>query len=163
MATPLTSLRIRWDREATADGVGESHEVDFNMAFGQAIEISGIICRIFQAAVIVTTQTMEALVDLDGPALASNALSTQALFELREILSSCIANFGTGSDALTEGAARTLVLQHEDYSEPILTARNIGTAFLSLGGAGEALIGLKHKLVEVTRDEQLLLFALGRA
>jgi len=47
-ATPLTSLRTRWDREAVTSGTAESHEVDFNIAFGQAIEISGVVCRIQQ-------------------------------------------------------------------------------------------------------------------
>jgi len=163
MATPLTSLRTRWDREATIAATGESHEVDFNIAFGQAIEVEGIACRIQQGAITAALQTAEALVDLDGPALANNALSTQALFELREILESCLANFGTGSDALTSGGAVMEELQQYLYQEAILTARNLGTAFLSIVGAAEMLIGIRFKLVEVTRDEQLLLFALGRA
>lgn len=162
-ATPLTSLRTRWDREAVSAGTGESHEVDFDIAFGQAIEISGIVCRIQQGAITAGLQTMEVIVDLDGPGLANNAISTQALFELREILSSCIANFGTGSDVLTSGGAVMEELQQYLYEEPILTARNVGTAFLSIVGSGEGLVGIQHKLVEVTRDEQLLLFALGRA
>jgi len=162
-ATPLTSLRTRWDREAVTAGTGESHEVDFNIAFGQAIEISGVVCRIQMGANTATLQTMEALVDLDGPGLANDALSTQALFELREVLESVIANFGIGSDLLTSGGAPAEELQKYQFAEPILTARNVGTAFLSIVSAGEALIGIQYKLVEVSRDEQLLLFALGRA
>lgn len=162
-ATPLTSLRTRWDREAVVSATGESHEVDFNIAFGQAIEISAVDCRLLIGAVTATISAMEVLVDLDGPALANNALGTQALFELREVLSSVIANFGLGADVLTSGGAKSEDLQHYIFTEPILTARNIGVGYLSVGASGEGLVGIQHKLVEVSRDEQLLLFALGRA
>lgn len=162
-ATPLTSLRTRWDREQVLATIGESHEVDFNIAFGQAIEISAVYCRLQVGAVTAVRQHMRVLVDLDGPALANDSISTAALFAAREILESCIANFGFGNDALTSGAAVTDTLQQYDYKEPILTARNPGVAYISLTSSGEGLVGIQYKLVEVTRDEQLLLFALGRA
>lgn len=163
MVVALTTMRTRWDREATAAGTAESHEVDFNIAQGQAIEIFGISARMLSGAITAGLQTSEALVDLDGPALASNAIATQAVYEAREILESCIANFGTGSDALTSGGAEMMVVQNISFEIPIITARNLGTAFLSIVGSGEMLIGIRYRIVRLTQSEEFALFASGRA
>ena len=164
MGTPLTSLRVRHTRLNTLlDTVGQSAEIDFNIAFGQAIEIHAVHCLVMVGATTATRQTTDGLVDLDGPALAGNSLVTEALFDARRILESCIANFGYGSDALTSGAATSRVKQDTVFAEPILTARNPGVAGVAITSTGDLVFDIHYKLVQVTRDEQLLLFALGRA
>lgn len=163
-ATPLTSTRVRHDRLLTLlSTVGQSHEIDFNIAFGQAIEISGIRARIDVGAVTATRQDCVGLVDLDGPALANDSLVSQALFDARMVLDSCIFNVGYGNDVLTSGGANTLISDSIHFDEPILTARNLGDAGITLVSSGGILFDIYHKLVQVTRDEQFLLFALGRA
>lgn len=162
-STPITTLRTRWLRTIPTAGNALSVELDFNIALRQGIEIFAVYCRLFTAAVTAVAQTAEALVDLDGPALASNAVSTQALYELRELLESVIANFGLGVDALTSGAAVTETLQRVDLPIPVLTARNPGVAALAIISNMEALVGIQHRFVEINRDENLELFALGRA
>lgn len=164
MATPLTSLRVRHVRlDTLVTTVGQSQEIDFNIAFGQAIEISAIHVNLFTSAVTATAARLEALLDLDGPALAGNTLVTQALLEARQELESCIANFAWGHDALTSGAALTDGKQSTVFSEPILTARNPGVAAIEVVGTGAVLYDIHYRLVSVTSNEQLLLFALGRA
>lgn len=163
MATPLTSLRVRHVRLNTLlSTVGQSTEVDFNIAFGQAIEIHAVHALLLIGATTATRQTTDALLDLDGPALDGNTLVTEALFDARRVLESCIANFGTGSDALTSGGAISRVKQETVYDEPILTARNPGVAGLALISTGDVVFDIHYKLVAVTDAEQLLLFALGR-
>lgn len=163
MATPLTSLRVRHHRlSALLDTVGQSAEVDFNIAFGQAIEIHAVHVNITQGALTAVRQTVEALLDLDGPALANNSLVTQALIQARQELESCVANFGTGSDALTSGGATMDVKQSTVFSDPILTARNPGVGGIAITQSGSVLFDVHYKLVSVTVQEQLLLFALGR-
>lgn len=163
MATPLTSLRVRHARLTTLlDGTGQSAEIDFNIAFGQAIEISAVHAILLLGATTATRQTTDGFLDLDGPALANNSLSTEALFDARRILESCVANFGTGSDVLTSGGATSRVKQEVMFQEPILTARNPGIAGLALIQSGDLLLDIHYKLVAVTAQEQLLLFALGR-
>jgi len=164
MARPLTSLRVRHHRlSALLDTVGQSAEIDFNIAFGQAIEIHAIHANIFVGAVTAIRQTVEALVDLDGPALAGNTLVTQALIQARQELESCIANFNAGNDALTSGATITDTKQETIFSEPILTARNPGVAGIAITSSGAVLFDIHYRLVSITDQEQLLLFALGRA
>lgn len=163
MATPLTSLRVRHHRlTALLSTVGQSAEIDFNIGFGQAIEISAIHINMFQAAVTAVRQTTECLVDLDGPALAGNTLVTQALIQARQELESCIANFAYGNDALTSGAAQTDVKQSVTFAEPILTARNPGVAGIAVTSSSAALFDIHYRVVRITDQEQLLLFALGR-
>jgi len=164
MATPLTSLRVRHAQLLTLlDTVGQSAEVDFNIAFGQAIEIHAVYCKVLVGAVTALRQTTEGLLDLSGAALADNSLSTEALFDARSLLESCIANFGLGNDALTSGAAKVMEMQDVQFKEPILTARNPGIAGLALVQSGAVQFDIHYKLVSVTQSEQLLLFALGRA
>ena len=163
-ATPLTSLRVR-NAELTplASTVGQSAEVDFNIAFGQAIEIRVLRAIVDLAAVTATRQDVEALVDLDGPALAGNSLVSQALFDARKVLDSAIYQVADSNDALTSGATQTRAMDTLLLPEPMLTARNPGIAGISLTSTGGVIFSIYHKLVEVSRDEQLLLFALGRA
>lgn len=162
-AVPITTLRTRWSDESVVTGTAESEELDFNIALRQGIEIFACYCRIAIGAVTAVDQFMHALVDLDGPALAGNSIATLAAFDLRAVLESVIANFGLGADALTSGAAKTRELQRYTYPIPILTARNIGIARNSLTSSGNALVGIQHRFVEINRDENLELFALGRA
>lgn len=163
-ATPLTSIRVRNDRLVTLlSTVGQSHEIEFNFAFGQAIEIHILKAIIDIGAVTAVRQDVVGLVDLDGPALANNTLVTQTLFDARKLLNSAIYNVGDGNDALTSGAAQTMAMDTLQLPEPMLTARNIGDAGISVTSSGGILFSIYHKLVEITRDEQLLLFALGRA
>lgn len=162
-SVPLTTLRTRWSHEATATGTGESEEIDFNIALRQGIEIFAVYCILNHAAIIVTKASMKTLVDLDGPALAGNAISTQALYEARRVLESVIANFGTATDALTSGGAIIEVQQWTGFPIPILTARNPGIARISIESSGESLVGIQHRFVEINRNENLELFALGRA
>jgi len=163
-ATPLTSLRVRnADLPTLLSTVGQSAEVDFNIAFGQAIEIRILRANLLMAAITATRQLVQALVDLDGPALAGNSIVTVALFDARKLLDSAIYNVQTGADALTSGAATTDLTDTLVLPEVMLTARNPGVAAVASISTGAALFSLYHKLVEVSRDEQLLLFALGRA
>jgi len=163
MATPLTSLRVRHAELVTVlDTVGQSAEVDFNIAFGQAIEIHAVHVLLLIGAVTALRQSMAGILDLDGPALAGNTLVNETLFDARGLLESCIANFGFSTDALTSGAAVTQVKQDVVFDEPILTARNPGVAGLALVQTGAVRFDIHYKLVKVTDAEQLLLFALGR-
>lgn len=163
-ATPLTSLRVRNDRLLTLlSTAGQSHEIDFNFAFGQAMELHILKAVLDVGAVTAVRQDVVGLIDLDGPALADDTLVTQALFDARKLLNSAIYNVGTGNDALTSGAAVTMAMDTLYLKEPVLTARNIGDAGITVTSSGGILFSIYHKIVEVTRDEQLLLFALGRA
>lgn len=164
MATPLTSLRVRHARLSTLlNGVGQSDEIDFNIAFGQAIEIHAVHAVLTLGATTATRQTTDGLLDLDGPALDGNTIVNETLFDARRVLESCIANFGIGSDVLTSGGAFSREKQQTIFAEPILTARNPGIAGLAVTQSGDVLFDIHYKLVAVTQSEQLLLFALGRA
>lgn len=162
-ATPITGPRFRWDHITNAT-TGQSREIDFNIAIGMAIEIFQVSCVIGVAANTATQQSMEVLVDLDGPALAGNSISTAALFLARSQLESVIANFEYSSDLLTSGGAPTSVLQHYTYPQglPWLTARNPGIADLAVVSTGVALTGILHRFVDLSNQERLELFALGR-
>lgn len=163
-ATPITGPRFRWDHVTNAT-TGQSREIDFNIAIGMAIEIFQVSCVIGFAASTAIQQSMEVLVDLDGPALAGNAISSAALFLARSQLESVIANFEHSSDILTSGGTTTSVLQHYTYPQglPWLTARNPGIADFAVVSTGVALTGILHRFVDLTNQERLELFALGRA
>lgn len=163
-ATPITGPRFRWDHITNAV-TGQSREIDFNIAIGMAIEIFQVSCVIGTAANTAIQQSMEVLVDLDGPALAGNAISSAALFLARSQLESVIANFEHSTDLLTSGGASTSVLQHYTYPVglPWLTARNPGIADLAVVSTGVALTGILHRFVDLSNQERLELFALGRA
>lgn len=164
MPVARTGLLVRHDREAVTDGTGESHELDFDIPYGWAIEIHKILLETNAGDQDGAAITMDMLVDLDGPGLASNSLSTQALFEAREILDSCIASIHTKHDAVTSGAGLHSERQMFDFSDdPILTAKNPGTAFLSVGASGEGHITFYYKWVTVSQNEQVALFSTGRA
>lgn len=161
-ATPITGPRYRWDHITNA-ATGQSREIDFNIAIGMAIEIFSISCVIGTAANTAIQQSMEVLVDLDGPALAENAIATAAAFLARSQLGTVIANFEHSTDVLTSGGATTSVLQHYTYPLPWLTARNPGIADLAVVSTGIALTGILHRFVDLSNQERLELFALGRA
>jgi len=162
-ATPITTLRTRWNVGNTIIAVPESEEIDFNIALRQGIEIFAVYADIDALAVIAAGQRAAAFVDLDGPALANNSINTIPIYDARKILESVIANFAIGVDALTSGGAKVEELQSVTFPIPVLTARNVGIARASEGGGGESLIGIQHRFVEINRDENLELFALGRA
>lgn len=163
-ATPITGPRFRWDHVSEAPG-GGSREIDFNIAIGMAIEIFEVSCVIGVAANTATQQSMEVLVDLDGPALAGDSINTAALFLARSQLESVIANFEHSTDLLTSGGAVSSVLQHYVYPVglPWLTARNPGIADVAVVSTGVALTGILHRFVDLSNPERLELFALGRA
>lgn len=163
-ATPITGPRFRWDHITNAV-TGQSREIDFNIAIGMAIEIFEVSCIVGTAANTAVQQSMEVLVDLDGPALAGNAISSAALFLARSQLESVIANFEHSTDLLTSGGATTSVLQHYVYPVglPWLTARNPGIADVAVVSTGVALTGILHRFVDLSNQERLELFALGRA
>ncbi len=161
-STPLTALRTRWDHITNAI-TGQSREIDFNIALGQAIEVLGVNCVLGVGANTAIQQSMEVLVDLDGPALAGNSISNATLFLARSVLESVIANFEHSSDILTSGGATTSVLQNYTFPLPILTARNLGIADLAVVSTGVALTGIQHRVMMITSQENLMLFALGRA
>jgi len=163
-ATPITGPRFRWDHITNAV-TGQSREIDFNIAIGMAIEIFEISCVIGTAANTAIQQSMEVLVDLDGPALAGNAISSAALFLARSQLGTVIANFEHSTDLLTSGGATTSVLQHYVYPVglPWLTARNPGIADFAVVSTGIALTGILHRFVDLSTPERLELFALGRS
>lgn len=161
-ASPVTGIRNRWVHNTFAPG-GESQELDFNIAIGMAIEIFQVNCLIGTAANTATQQSMETLVDLDGPALANDAVNTAALFLARSQLESCIANFEISTDLLTSGGSLTSVLQNYTYPMPWLTARNPGTADFAVVSTGVSLTGILHRFVDLNDQERLELFAMGRA
>lgn len=153
MARAISGLLVRRDREAYIDGTGESQELDFDIPRGLAIAIFGIEGEVIIGDIDGAAISMEQFVDLDGPALAGDALNTQALFEAREILDSVIFAQHAKHDALTSGAS----LMHAERTlwlpEPILTARNPGVAGLALGASGEAFTGIWYKWVEISNEE----------
>ncbi len=163
-ASPVTGPRYRWDHVTNA-ATGQSREIDFNIAIGMAIEIFMVSCVIGTAANTAIQQSMEVLIDLDGPALAGNSINTAALFLARSQLESVIANFEWSTDVLTSGGAVTSGLQHYTYPQglPFLTARNPGIADFAVVSTGISLTGLLHRFVDLTNQERLELFALGRA
>lgn len=163
MPRPVTTMRIRHDREALVDGTGESHEIDFDIPFRFAIQILATELEVNIGDQDGAAITVDALLDYDGPALASDALSTQALFEAREILDSAFHTMHSKHDAVTTGAALMSERSYLWYPEPILTARNIGFAGLALGASGEVWAKIYYRWVEITREEQVDLFAAGRA
>jgi len=55
------------------------------------------------------------------------------------------------------------VKQSTLFAEPILTARNPGVAAVAITSSSAALFDIHYRLVRITDQEQLLLFALGRA
>ena len=161
-ANPVTGLRNRWDQIVNA-ATGQSREIDFNIAIGMAIEIFQVNCVIGTAANTATQQSMEVLVDFDGPALAGNSINSAALFLARSQLESVIANFEHSTDLLTSGGAPTSVLQNYTYPIPWLTARNLGIADFAVVSTGVALTGIMHRFVDLNNMERLELFALGRS
>ena len=161
-ANPVTGPRNRWFHNTHAAG-GESAELNFNIAIGMAIEIFQVNSIIGTAANTATQQSMEVLVDLDGPALAGDAINTAALFLLRSQLESVIANFEHSTDLLTSGGATTSVLQNYTYPTPWLTARNLGIASVAVVSTGVHLTGILHRFVDLNNQERLELFALGRS
>lgn len=161
-ASPVTGLRNRWDHITNA-ATGQSREIDFNIAIGMGIEIFQVNCVIGTAANTATQQSMEVLVDFDGPALADDSISSAALFLARSQLESVIANFEWSTDLLTSGGAVTSGLQNYTYPIPWLTARNIGIADLAVVSTGIALTGIMHRFVDLIDRERLELFALGRS
>ncbi len=165
MPTDITGLLVRRIRQAVVDGTGESEEVDFDIPIGHAIRIYGIDSYLEIGSHDGATIEMESLVDLDGAALAANAVNTQALFEAREVLASAICLNGMKVDMVTDGAS--FISQQRMMWFPqdreILTARNPGVAWLSLGESGEGKITFYYTWVRISTSEFGQLIASRRA
>lgn len=151
------------DREAVVDGTGESHEHDFDIPIGYAIRIYAVHQENHLGDQDGAAITVEQFLDLDGAELASDAISTQALFEARETNSSVIAALHSKHDAVTSGAAIHSQDRFFVFPEPILTARNPGSAFLSMGASGECFVGIYYKWVRISDVEFAQLVAARRA
>ena len=153
MAKVISNLLVRRNEEGYVSGTGEAEELDFAIPRGLAIAIFGIEsnlgCGDLDGALI----EMDAIVDLDGPALAVGSLATEALFDARKILDSVIFAHLERWDNVTEGAARISSNRMQWYPEPILTARNLGIAGLSLGASGNWNVGIWYKWVEISDAE----------
>lgn len=155
MAREITGLLTRRRRQSVVDGTGESEEVDFDIPQGMAIKIYGFQLWVATAALDGAEISMETLVDLDGNALASNSLATQALFEAREILDSSIAYLGIEADNITTGAAKTSDSQMQwfPFGREIITARNPGIGWLSVGASGEGKVCFYYSWVTISTRE----------
>lgn len=163
MAQEITGLLVMHDREAVLDTVAESHEIDFDIPVSYAISIYGLRCWLKTGAFIAGLNEMGVIVDIDGAALASNSINTQALYEAREVLASCIANWEISVDIITTGAGMISDQETLWFPQPIITARNPGIAYLSLGTSGEAHIGIYYKWVRISDMEFAQLVSSRRA
>ncbi len=159
MATALSGLLVRHYREALIDGTGESAELQFNIPRGLAISIEAITGRLNLGDLDGAAITVDLLLSLDGPALSSNALSTQALYEAHEVLDSVIFAMNGKNDNVTTGGTLQAMHEHFQLPEPILTARNLGAAGLSIGASGEIFIDIYFKWVQVSIQEFIRLIA----
>lgn len=164
MAEDITGLLVRRTRGAVLDTIAESESIDFDIPIGLAIRIWKVHVWLELADHDAAAITMEALLDLDGNALASNGINTQALFEAREVLASAIVYHGIKTDMITTGAS--LMSDHKTFDfqpEGLLTARNPGVAWLSLGASGEGKITLEYKWARISTAEFGQLIASRRA
>lgn len=153
MAQVISNLLVRRNEEGYVDGTGEAEEIDFSIPRGLAIALFGVESNIGLSALDGAEIEMEAIVDLDGPALAVGALATSALFDARKILDSVIFYERIQVDNITTGASLLTRKSMLWYPEPILTARNLGIAGISAGSSGEWNVGLWYKWVRITEAE----------
>ncbi len=159
MARPLSGLLVRHAQEGLVDGTGESEEIEFNIPRGLAIEIFGLRLDMKTGDLDGALIEVDGLIDVDGPSLAGNAINTQALFDARQILASNLHSVHFRVDNVTEGAS---VLSTQSYIAlpfPVLTARNLGMAGISLGGSGEVFASIYYRWVEITTAEFITLVA----
>ncbi len=156
MARAISPLLIRWTRLSVSAGTAESQEVDFSLSVRGAIGIEKVVFRLQTAAVTAVQQVVEGLVTLDGAAVANDAVSTQALYEAREILDDTVAQAGHAVDALTSGAGVTEKVTEQSFKEPLITARNPGVAGLAIVSIGEVLVGIFYKFL-ILSDAELVL------
>lgn len=157
MAREISGLLVRHYREGLVAGTGESAEIDFNIPRGLAIGIWGIDGMVV-CGDNVDAAEIDALVDLDGPGLASNALSTVALVEARQILESCIFSIVYQQNLTTSGAKKSFAYKTLWYPDPIFTARNLGAAGVSQTSAAEIFFAIYYKWYQIAEAEQLQLF-----
>jgi len=163
MATALSGLLVLNVREALVDGTGESREIDFNIARGQAIGIDKIILEGVIPAHDGANIELGTIISIDGPNFANNSLVTKALFEAQEVLDSSIAQLHMGIDITTTGASqvdRQIIIP---FTEPIFTARNLGFAGLAEGASGEIFAHIYYKYYDITAQEFVVLFTDQRA
>jgi len=155
MAKLLSGLLVRRFEEGFVDGTAESRELDFDIPRGLAIEIMGIEANIGLSDLDGALIEMDAFVDLDGPALASNAISSEALFDARKVLDTNIMNMAIQVDNVTTGAARLSSREVMFYPDDarIITARNVGVAGFAKGASGELQIGIWFRWIAITDQE----------
>lgn len=155
MAKLLSGLLVRRVEEGYIDGTAESSELDFDIPRGLAIELMGIESNMDTGDLDGALIEMDGFVDLDGPALASNAIATETQFDARKILDSVIFLHTMQNDIITTGAAQTSERQMMWYPTDarIVTARNIGFAGFSKGASGAWNLGIWYRWLRISDDE----------
>jgi len=153
VAKVISSLLVRRNEEGYVDGTGEAEEVDFSIPRGLAIAIFGVESNIGTGDLDGALIEMDAIVDLDGPALTLGSLATAALFDARKVLDSVIFLHQFQVDNITTGAVELSNRTMMWFPEPILTARNPGLAGISVGASGEWNVGLWYKWVRISEAE----------
>jgi len=159
MARALSGLLVRHQQEGLVDGAGESEELEFNIPRGLAIELLAVNLQLQAGSLDGADIEVDALFSIDGPSLALNSISTQALFDARQVLDSNLHSLHGRWDNITTGAARMSVAQYIAFPIPILTARNPGVAAITLGASGEVFTSIYYRWVEITREEFITLVA----
>jgi len=164
MPKEITSLLVKWSDEGVSDQTGESEEVDFDIPFGFAIAIYGVETHLEQGdfVIVADKNTVEALVSLDGNGMASDAISSQALFDAEKIRSATIFNALLEADGVTSGAVPTAKSDRNWFPEPLHTARNPGIARISDNVSGGILVGIWYKWVTISDLEFAQLVASRR-
>ncbi len=159
MATPLSGLLVRHVQEGLVSGTGESEEVEFNIPRGLAIELLSVKQETASGDLDGALIEVDLLFSIDGPSLASNAISTQALFDARQLLDSNLASMHSRWDNVTTGASILSDRQHLIFPIPVLTARNPGVAGICLGASGEVFTSIYYRWVKITESEFITLVA----
>jgi len=157
MARPLSGLLVRRLFEGMIDGTGESQEIEFNIPRGLAIEIWASSIQLHTPQLDAAEIQVNSLLDIDGPSLAGNSISTLALYDARQVLDSNLHSLHLQVDNIVEGGG--VISDHEyiPFPLPILTARNPGWAGIAIGNTGEVMLAIYFRWVEVTRDEFITL------
>jgi len=157
MARPLSGLLVRHHFEGMVDGTGESAELEFNIPRGLAIEILAANIQLHTPQLDGAEIQVNSMLDIDGPSLANNSISTLALYDARQVLDSNLHSLHMQVDNVTEGGGLISDKQYIQFPIPILTARNPGWAGIAIGNTGEVLLAIYFRWVEITRDEFITL------
>lgn len=157
MAQPLSGLLVVRREQGYVDGTAESEEVDFSIPRGLAIEIFGVECNLNVGDLDGALIEMDVFVDLDGPALASNAIASEAAFDARKVLDTNIFHHEMSVDNVTTGATNMGDRQMMWYPPDtrIITARNLGFAGFAKGASGAVNLGFWYRWLKITDAEFL--------